>query len=244
MDRELFDAARARWPGRAYAPYSHFPVGAAMRTEAGGVHAGCNVENASYPEGWCAETSAIAHMVAASPPGRAGRSPRSRSWRSASMAAAPRPAAAAASASPSSPRPETRVHVADPTGESRDRHLAELLPAAFALDEQVMTERVGSRRARPGAERPRLLASGIVLGSGLGGLADAVEDAVRIPYARAARLPGLAVSSHQQRAGRRPPRGRSRSSSCPAARTTTRHGDCGRDAHADRDAARRSAATR
>jgi cytidine deaminase len=50
---------------RAYAPYSTFPVGAAILTESGAIYVGCNVENASYPEGWCAETSAIAQMVAA-----------------------------------------------------------------------------------------------------------------------------------------------------------------------------------
>jgi cytidine deaminase len=50
---------------RAYAPYSKFTVGAAIRTPSGAIYTGCNVENASYPEGWCAETSAIAAMVAA-----------------------------------------------------------------------------------------------------------------------------------------------------------------------------------
>jgi len=48
---------------RSHSPYSSFPVGAAIRTTAGETFAGCNVENASYPEGWCAETSAIAQMV-------------------------------------------------------------------------------------------------------------------------------------------------------------------------------------
>ncbi|WP_075995383.1 cytidine deaminase [Salaquimonas pukyongi] len=48
---------------KAHAPYSDFPVGAAIRTTDGRTFAGCNVENAAYPEGWCAETSAIAHMV-------------------------------------------------------------------------------------------------------------------------------------------------------------------------------------
>jgi cytidine deaminase len=61
---ELFEAARAAM-AKAHVPYSRFPVGAALRTESGRVFAGCNIENASYPEGWCAETSAIAHMVMA-----------------------------------------------------------------------------------------------------------------------------------------------------------------------------------
>ena len=49
---------------RAYAPYSKFHVGAAVRSEDGSIHGGCNVENAAYPEGLCAEASAIAAMVA------------------------------------------------------------------------------------------------------------------------------------------------------------------------------------
>ena len=54
-------AARAR----AYAPYSRFAVGAAVQTDTGAIHAGCNVENAAYPEGTCAEAGAIAAMALA-----------------------------------------------------------------------------------------------------------------------------------------------------------------------------------
>ncbi|HXZ15287.1 MAG TPA: cytidine deaminase [Roseiarcus sp.] len=61
---ELFVAAKAA-QARAYAPYSEFRVGAALRTPEGDVFSGGNVENAAYPEGWCAETSAIAAMAAA-----------------------------------------------------------------------------------------------------------------------------------------------------------------------------------
>ena len=49
----------------AYAPYSKFHVGAAVRAEDGSIHGGCNVENAAYPQGTCAEAGAIAAMVAA-----------------------------------------------------------------------------------------------------------------------------------------------------------------------------------
>ena len=48
---------------KAYAPYSKFLVGAAVRDERGQIHGGCNMENAAYPQGWCAETSAIAAMI-------------------------------------------------------------------------------------------------------------------------------------------------------------------------------------
>lgn len=49
----------------AYAPYSKFKVGAAVLSASGVIYAGCNVENAAYPEGTCAEAGAIAAMVAA-----------------------------------------------------------------------------------------------------------------------------------------------------------------------------------
>ena len=64
QQQALLDAARqAR--GRAYAPYSNYPVGAAVLDESGRIHAGCNVENAAYPEGLCAEAAALSAMVLA-----------------------------------------------------------------------------------------------------------------------------------------------------------------------------------
>ncbi|HSV60023.1 MAG TPA: cytidine deaminase [Variovorax sp.] len=61
---QLIDAARAARE-RAYAPYSKFAVGAALLDEHGLVHAGCNIENAAFPQGQCAEASALAHLVLA-----------------------------------------------------------------------------------------------------------------------------------------------------------------------------------
>ena len=62
----LFASAKEAFDN-AYAPYSKFPVGAALRTPEGDIYSGCNVENAAYPQGACAEAGAVAAMV------RAGR---------------------------------------------------------------------------------------------------------------------------------------------------------------------------
>lgn len=63
MDDLLTEARRVR--ENAYAPYSGFKVGAAIRSHSGAVHVGCNVENVAYPQGTCAEAGAVAAMVAA-----------------------------------------------------------------------------------------------------------------------------------------------------------------------------------
>jgi cytidine deaminase len=60
--RDLIEAALEA-QRQAYAPYSRFAVGAALRDEHNRIHAGCNVENAAYPEGMCAEAAALAAMV-------------------------------------------------------------------------------------------------------------------------------------------------------------------------------------
>ena len=61
-DERLIKAAIDAMPS-AYAPYSGFHVGAALLDENGNIHQGVNVENAAYPQGNCAEASAIAAMI-------------------------------------------------------------------------------------------------------------------------------------------------------------------------------------
>jgi len=63
-ESELLAAALAV-QRNAHAPYSKFPVGAALRSRSGQVFTGCNVENSAYPLGTCAEAGAIAAMAAA-----------------------------------------------------------------------------------------------------------------------------------------------------------------------------------
>jgi cytidine deaminase len=63
IDELLAAATAAR--AQAYVPYSHFAVGAALLDDAGHIHAGCNVENAAYPQSQCAEATAIGQMALA-----------------------------------------------------------------------------------------------------------------------------------------------------------------------------------
>ncbi len=63
-EQQLIDAAKEVRPN-AHAPYSGYLVGAALLDDTGTLHTGCNVENAAFPEGTCAEANAIGSMVAA-----------------------------------------------------------------------------------------------------------------------------------------------------------------------------------
>ncbi len=64
MAQDLFEAARAAM-ALSHSPYSGFPVGAAIRDERGHIHGGCNIENVAFPQGWCAEATAIGQMIMA-----------------------------------------------------------------------------------------------------------------------------------------------------------------------------------
>ena len=62
MSHDLFEAARDAMKF-AHAPYSKFPVGAAIRADDGRIYTGANIENLSFPQGWCAEPTAIGCMI-------------------------------------------------------------------------------------------------------------------------------------------------------------------------------------
>jgi homotetrameric cytidine deaminase len=123
----LVDLARSAM-ARAYAPHSRFQVGAALRDEAGGLHAGANVENSSYPQGTCAEAAAIGALVTAG--GRAVREV-------VVMADAELivPCGGCRQRLSELAGPETPIHLAGPEGIRRTVTLAKLLPLAFDLEE-------------------------------------------------------------------------------------------------------------
>lgn len=133
MDGELYERARAVRE-RAHAPYSRFHVGAALRAEDGSIHAGANVENGSFPEGWCAETSAIAHMVAAAPPGPGRRIAAVAVVADRIEGRLTTPCGGCRQRLSEFASADTPVHVSDPAGATQTFTMRELLPAAFALD--------------------------------------------------------------------------------------------------------------
>ena len=115
---------------RAYAPYSKFAVGAAIRTTSGAIYTGCNVENASYPEGCCAETSAISAMIAA------GERHIAEVVVCADSEAPLTPCGGCRQRLAEFGRADTIVRAAGPQGERARWTLGALLPAAFSLDDR------------------------------------------------------------------------------------------------------------
>jgi len=127
---DLFKAALAART-RAHAPYSRFHVGAAIRSESGTIHAACNVENAAYPQGQCAESNAIGMLVAAG------------DRRIVEIAVVGGEAGAGVLCTPCGgcrqrirefATPDTRIHVYDAGGWRRSYTMDDLLPDSFGPD--------------------------------------------------------------------------------------------------------------
>ena len=122
---ELDKAARTAREN-AYAPYSHFKVGAALRTPSGAVYAGCNVENVSYPEGTCAEAGAIAAMVAA------GETEIAEAYVIADSAHPVPPCGGCRQKLAEFAKPDVAVTLATTSGQTLVLSVADLLPGAFS----------------------------------------------------------------------------------------------------------------
>ena len=120
-------AAAART--QAYAPYSRFAVGAAIRSTDGKVYAGCNVENISYPCGSCAEQGAISAMIAG------GSCEIAEILILADTREPITPCGACLQRIKEFSTPQTRVILANLEGTCQTLTLSELLPYAFAAEE-------------------------------------------------------------------------------------------------------------
>ena len=127
MSHDLFLAARAAM-ARAYAPYSRFPVGAAIRTEDGRVYTGANMEVASFPEGWCAETTALSHYL------MDGGGPIAEIAVTAEKMARITPCGGCRQRLAEFAGPQAKLHLCDETGIVQTLTMAEILPLGFAGD--------------------------------------------------------------------------------------------------------------
>lgn len=121
---DLFAAAKAA-QAHAYVPYSRFRVGAAVSTPSGRVFAGCNVENAAYPQGSCAEAGAISAMALA------GERAIAAVMVVGDGDALVTPCGGCRQRIREFAPPGTPIHVAGPDGVRRSFSLDELLPASF-----------------------------------------------------------------------------------------------------------------
>ena len=126
IERLFAEAAAAR--SQAYAPYSGFSVGAAILGRSGAIYRGCNVENAAYPVGNCAEAGAISAMVAAG----------ERSIEAILVVgggdALVTPCGGCRQRIREFAGPETPIHIAGPAGWRTSFKLNDLLPESFGPD--------------------------------------------------------------------------------------------------------------
>ena len=128
----LFGAARTA-QSRAYVPYSRFKVGAAIAGASGSVFTGCNVENAAYPVGSCAEAGAISAMVLA------GETRIAAILVVGDGDALVTPCGGCRQRIREFAAAETPIHIAGPEGLRRSFTLDELLPVSFGPDHLVAT---------------------------------------------------------------------------------------------------------
>lgn len=125
QDRDILIAAATAARDKAYAPYSKFQVGAALRDETGAIHIGVNVENAAYPVGQCAEASAIGAMITAG----AGKITEVAVVGGGDALCTP--CGACRQRLREFAAPTVEIHIGGPEGHRRTFALSDLLPASF-----------------------------------------------------------------------------------------------------------------
>ncbi|MEL6961814.1 MAG: purine-nucleoside phosphorylase [Pseudomonadota bacterium] len=194
---DLFEAAKDAFY-KAYAPYSKFKVGAAVRAPSGAIYAGANVENAAYPLGNCAEASAIAAMIAAG-----------ERWvnEAAIVADGDRlctPCGGCRQRLAEFAEPDLKIHLYSPQAHRKTLTLADLLPYSFDLSDNerahqmtkdAMTAAAVIRQSYCG-DAPEV---GIILGSGLGRFAESIDEAVAFDYVDLPGFPRPSVEGHSGR---------------------------------------------
>ena len=197
---DLWSAARRAFEN-AYAPYSNFPVGAALRSASGAIYSGCNVENAAYPIGNCAEASAIAEMVTAG---------ERKIDEVALIAGGERlctPCGGCRQRLAEFAEPDLQIHIGDPEGHRRTLTLGELLPHSFDLlrseqrhsDQASAVDVIRQRMLKVAPHVGSASRVGVILGSGLGGFTDSVEGAMSIAYEDLPGFPRPSVEGHSGR---------------------------------------------
>ncbi|MGW9230029.1 cytidine deaminase [Pseudorhizobium sp. NPDC055634] len=127
MSHELFEAARSAME-KSHSPYSKFPVGAAIRADDGNVYLGANIENLSFPQGWCAEPTAIGAMIMGG-----GRQIRELAVIAEKLPLCT-PCGGCRQKISEFASADTRVYLCDDQGVQKTVTMAELLPYAFETD--------------------------------------------------------------------------------------------------------------
>ena len=127
MSHELFEAARSAME-KSHSPYSKFPVGAAIRADDGKVYLGANIENLSFPQGWCAEPTAIGAMIMGG-----GRQIREIAVIAEKLPLCT-PCGGCRQKISEFASADTRVYLCDDQGIQKTVTMAELLPYAFETD--------------------------------------------------------------------------------------------------------------
>jgi len=127
MSHELFEAARSAME-KSHSPYSKFPVGAAIRADDGNVYLGANIENLSFPQGWCAEPTAIGAMIMGG-----GRQIREIAVIAEKLPLCT-PCGGCRQKISEFASADTRVYLCDDQGIQKTVTMAELLPYAFETD--------------------------------------------------------------------------------------------------------------